>query len=172
VLDVAAVRTLEHVEASRLRPPPYEQERREESVLSDESKTIQAATGSRVSSAPQPRFSGRDGLEWEVRMPKNRLYKGQGSTPEAALCDLRDSFALGLKDAQEAAEREQKRLTRMSDLVAVANEVGCVAQEPLGSDTHGAVPEAAPLPALPQATSSPPASVASDRVPMTESAET
>jgi hypothetical protein len=51
VLDVAAVRTLEHVEASRLRPPPYEQERKRRNVLSDESNTISEATGSPVSKA-------------------------------------------------------------------------------------------------------------------------
>jgi hypothetical protein len=61
--------------------------------------------------------SARD-LEWEVTHKKSSVYKGRGPTPEAALRDLRDSFALGVTDARESLEREQKRLDKLETLLA------------------------------------------------------
>lgn len=60
---------------------------------------------------------GRD-LEWEVRHVKSSLYKGRGKTPEAALRDLRDSFALGVKAAREDLEREEGRVAKLTELLA------------------------------------------------------
>lgn len=59
-----------------------------------------------------------DHLEWEVRHTKSSVHKGRGPTPEAALRDLRESFALGVTVAREDVEREQKRLDKLDALLA------------------------------------------------------
>lgn len=59
-------------------------------------------------------------MEWEVHHTKSSTYKGRGSTPEAALGDLRKGFERGIQEAQENLDREKKRLGRLSDLSADA----------------------------------------------------
>jgi hypothetical protein len=67
--------------------------------------------------ARSPAPSKSDGLEWEVTHKKSKVHKGRGSTPEAALRDLRDGFSLGVQSAQEEIEREQKRLDKLTELL-------------------------------------------------------
>ena len=61
-------------------------------------------------------------LEWEVTHKKSKVHKGRGSSPEAALRDLRDSWKLGVADAQENLDREQKRLGKLDAMLADTEE--------------------------------------------------
>lgn len=56
-------------------------------------------------------------LEWEVVHTKSKLHKGRGATPEAALRDLCEGFALGIAATKEEVEREQKRLDKLTALL-------------------------------------------------------
>ena len=57
-------------------------------------------------------------LEWEVQHKKSRVHKGRGSTPDAALRDLRESWTVGVAVKREDLEREQKRLDRLTAMLA------------------------------------------------------